>query len=96
MHGSVDDIFGRHGGLDMGSGSGQDPVGGSVHSSLSGSIDNHLEQLAAARMPDPTATPSRTLLVRNVTADASEDELTSIFKVRNWVGGIRGAAVCIA
>lgn len=44
-------------------------------------VDHHLEQAAfVPHQPDPTATPSRTLLVRNVAPDANEEELSGIFK----------------
>ena len=59
----------------------QDPLGGPP---LPRDVDlpHHLAQAAAVgNQPDPTATPSRTLLVRNVAANAADDKLTGIFKV---------------
>jgi hypothetical protein len=58
-------------------------VGGVETSSRMQDVDvhHHLAQASSSQPPDPTATPSRTLLVRNVAADADDEELSSIFKV---------------
>jgi hypothetical protein len=61
-----DDLFIEAGGIDL----------------LGFNIDHHLEQAASlSSPPDPTLTPSRTLILRNVAPVANEDELSSIFKV---------------
>mmetsp|Transcript_20587 Transcript_20587/g.45080 ORF Transcript_20587/g.45080 Transcript_20587/m.45080 type:complete len:978 (-) Transcript_20587:2385-5318(-) len=61
-----DDIFSTVGGFEVG------------HDA---DVDHHLEQAAAtSQLPDPTAEPSRTLLVRNIAPDAADDELSSIFQ----------------
>jgi hypothetical protein len=45
-------------------------------------VGNHLQHVSRLpSTPDPTATPCRTLIVRNVAPDSSEDEIFNIFKV---------------
>ncbi|GAX80354.1 hypothetical protein CEUSTIGMA_g7793.t1 [Chlamydomonas eustigma] len=44
-------------------------------------IDKHLQYVSRLpAIPDPTATPCRSLIVRNVAADSSDDEIFNIFK----------------
>lgn len=66
-----DDVFAAVGGVELG---------------RDAEVEHHLAQAALApQQPDPTATPSRVLLIRNVAPDASDDELSNVFKVR-WEG----------